>query len=210
MCEGDDYWIDPLKLQKQIDFLEKNPQYSGCFHNANKVNDNGIVLGVMHNDNMQDEYDFDKVVSGWFIPTASLLFRRSPEIISGFDVLSKYSYLSADRLLHALISNEGNIGYISETMSVWRRNDACLSLNVNNISICKGNILLFSELKKYLPDCRKKIMTKRLFESHGVLAIEYFNQSMYSSYWIEIIRIVKYIRTSKDIKTWVKNYLLRK
>lgn len=210
MCEGDDYWLDDNKLQKQVDFLDRNPKYSGCFHNANKVDGNGRVLGVMHNSNMCGEYNFDNMVSRWFVPTASLLFRQNSTIISGFSELAQYSHYSADRLLLALLSNESNIAYMPCIMSVWRRNNACLSLSSNNVDIFKGNIDLFSAMKSYFPNGRKKILSKRIFEWHGELALEYYKQGKYLNYANELLITFFYIRTLIDFKTWIKNYLLRK
>ena len=39
MCEGDDYWTDPLKLQKQVDFMEANPEYGLCYAKAYRYNE---------------------------------------------------------------------------------------------------------------------------------------------------------------------------
>src|SRR5262245_29399834 len=43
-CEGDDYWTDPLKLQKQVDFLDRNPDYVICYHDAKIVDESGNVV----------------------------------------------------------------------------------------------------------------------------------------------------------------------
>ena len=42
MCEGDDYWTDPLKLQKQVEFLDNHLDYSMCFTNAIEHWESGI------------------------------------------------------------------------------------------------------------------------------------------------------------------------
>jgi glycosyltransferase involved in cell wall biosynthesis len=43
-CEADDYWTDPSKLQKQVDFLDRNPDYVMCYHDAKIIDESGNVV----------------------------------------------------------------------------------------------------------------------------------------------------------------------
>lgn len=45
-CEGDDYWCDEKKLQKQVDYMEKHPECSYCFCNSYNVNLKSEIIGT--------------------------------------------------------------------------------------------------------------------------------------------------------------------
>jgi len=211
MCEGDDYWTDPLKLQKQVDFLEENSGFSGCFHNAALVDSNNEFLRLMHSkpNEMKSVYEFTDSIQGWFMPTASILFKNNNEIMNVLKLLCKHNIISGDRLLIAAIASVGNIKYMPEVMSAYRKHPGGISSWGNTLKIFKSNIVLFKELKKHFAPKYKKELTKQIFAWHGYLALEYFSKSMYFKYCIELLKTLFYIRTFVDFKTWVKNYLFR-
>src|SRR5690606_31633307 len=74
-CEGDDYWTDPYKLQKQVDFMETNLNFSMCFHDV-------IIKSEVENMVKQfstprsDVLEFKDLIFKHYIPTCSLVFRR--------------------------------------------------------------------------------------------------------------------------------------
>ena len=83
LCEGDDYWTDSLKLQKQVDFLEANTNYSFCwtrFKTYNQI-DKTFALDFnsryFKNDENFIDFDFETSSKGWHIGTQTLLFRNA-------------------------------------------------------------------------------------------------------------------------------------
>lgn len=118
LIEGDDYWVDARKLQRQVDFMEAHPDYSMCFHNALVVyEDNPDRESHLMNTSEKEEYTLHDITTGWFIPTASLVFRRQslPALPAWF-----HESEVGDLPLVALLAVQGRVGYLLPQMSVYR------------------------------------------------------------------------------------------
>jgi len=117
LCEGDDYWTDPLKLQKQVSFLEKHKDYSLCFHNAKIIQEDFDLSHIFANLETR-EYKGKEVLEEWTIPTASVVFRKSDLVIEN---LINPNYLFGDIILFLTLCEEGKLYCINEVMSIYRK-----------------------------------------------------------------------------------------
>jgi glycosyltransferase involved in cell wall biosynthesis len=118
LCEGDDYWTDPLKLQKQVDFLERQSDYIGCFHYTQTIKENGELGRVfgLHS-NKIDFVALDTFSSLALFHTSSLVFLRSAFIIPVWFT----KVVSGDMALFSIIAAKGKLRCLPEIMSVYRK-----------------------------------------------------------------------------------------
>lgn len=122
LCEGDDYWTDPLKLQKQVDFLEANLGYSMCFHNAIEHYEFGEKPDRIFSNVRNDDYTGLDIYKRWIVPTASVVLRRSVFLSSIYkQAISNEKFIYGDILLFLSCANVGMLRGMSDVMSVYRR-----------------------------------------------------------------------------------------
>lgn len=165
LCEGDDYWIDPYKLQKQVDFLEANPEYSMCFHNAFNIYENSTKKPELFNDIFfSREVTINEIVNKWIIPTASIVFKRDD--ILPLPAWSKNIY-SGDMTLALIAVSKGKLFCLNSVMSVYRINLAGSSMTAM-VASRKFDFLLKEHIKLYSfylndPHCiNKKIIEDKI------------------------------------------------
>ena len=128
ICEGDDYWIDPQKLQKQVDFLEAHPDYLLCGTNGLILWDNGTNAPEYFNRNFTSrELMPEDVIGKWPFPTASLMYRR--ELFALLDSFKCRTYNGDIRIILVALAN-GRIWSLADITTVYRKNnDANSSTN---------------------------------------------------------------------------------
>jgi len=133
ICEGDDYWIHPNKLEIQIDYLEKNLPAGGCFHDVKNVDENGIVI----KDNyfsptkyVYNQFDCLTILRSSY-STCSLVFRKK---VIGENLPDWFIKRSCDEFLDLLITQNGKeLHYIPKNMAVYRIHNGGIWQGQSNI-----------------------------------------------------------------------------
>jgi glycosyltransferase involved in cell wall biosynthesis len=109
ILEGDDYWTDPYKLQKQVDFLDSNPEYVVCHHDEIVVDEDGISIGESElPDAMKRDFSGDELIKGSWILTLSACYRNVIKVMPP----EYHKVFNTDTFLFSTLGNYGCSKYM--------------------------------------------------------------------------------------------------
>lgn len=177
LCEGDDCWTDPLKLQKQINILEKNPEYSlvvGGYKNIS-VNTGEEVEVVKRLRECDHElgYSFSLLdtLNGWITKTLTAVFRRND---LNLDEFREYRYSRDINLFYHLLKT-GKGFYITDVLGVYRIHEGGVNSMRQGMVNQNNAYRIYRELFEVNRDEFTRVMSFRC-------ALELFSYDLYNSY----------------------------
>lgn len=175
MCEGDDFWTDPLKLQKQVDGLEKHKELNICSHKSIKYDEERKAkIGVIG-----DNGDSAKVIPlkevilkfGYTSPMQTILFRNIN--IENF-IRLKSDAIGSHGIMQVFYASPNGILYLPEVMSVYRSNSAgsltktVLVNETHYANVLRNRIKTFKRLDQYFNLDYSTEFNKKIKETQNI------------------------------------------
>ncbi len=182
LCEGDDYWIDQLKLQRQVDFLEKNLDFSICFHNVKVLKQkDGILVDDFITREVPSESDiYELAKDGNYIHTPSVVYRKNDNLVGFMSNLG--NVVVGDYPMWMGFAQYGKIKKFEECMAVYRlgsgvwtgesSNSVCRMISWLNM-LCKLQVVIDDKKVKSILEDQIEKSRISLFELYDRLKINY-------------------------------------
>ena len=175
MCEGDDYWIDPYKLQKQVDFLESHPDYGMCYTKVKRF--------VQKSNQFIDEWGgpnetMDKLLIENTIPTLTAVFHKAIYYNYLTEIHpSKRGWLMGDYPIWLYFAQNSKIKFINETTGVYRICTESASHSNDLEKIIRFNNS-YHDIRTWYNSRQNTIPQEKLDQNQAVLL---FNSSVFRS-----------------------------
>jgi glycosyltransferase involved in cell wall biosynthesis len=144
ICEGDDYWTDPDKLQKQVDFLEANDEYILCTHNHSTLYVEKSELTILGKYDHSFTYDLDFYLKNQITPTLTSCFRN---IFSDYTYLIRENIFSDFFLFFELLKH-GKGYYMVDNMATYRVHSKGVCSGLSDEQKILNHIIMFKHLSK--------------------------------------------------------------
>ncbi|HEX3035122.1 MAG TPA: glycosyltransferase [Thermodesulfobacteriota bacterium] len=171
LLDGDDYWTSPYKLQKQVDFLDNNPECAMCFHDVTEFYEDGSrepqnFIFV----NQKEIVTLADLLAGNFCYTCSAIFRRGL-----FGDFPDWYYLleMGDYPLHVLNAQHGKIGYIHEIMGTYRIHSGGYWSTKPKIQQLRESIEAYKYISAHLNYKYDRIIRGTVSKHYYKIAVEY-------------------------------------
>ena len=159
LCDGDDYWMDPLKLQKQVDFLEQNHEYSILATGTRVIAENANQLSVYSRD--QKDFFFEDLIRENILghSTCSVVFRSNCLRSNKIETLSNAPF--GDWSLWLICLSRGKGYFMPEVTACYRQHSNGIWSSLNKETKVKKILQMYDYMIKNYPERRKEILSNR-------------------------------------------------
>lgn len=174
LCEGDDYWTDPLKLQKQVDFLEANPEYVMCTHMFKNYNESNKSYTDFYNFYYDLIYDLNHYIlrKDWVTQPLTLMFRSSALELNEY---MKYSNAKDVTLCYHILGKGKGI-LLKDVMGVYRIHEGGIWQGVPKVLRIKNEIETVLGIYYIDKDIVSSNLVKNTLLSFGYLGLSFFKK----------------------------------
>ena len=186
MLEGDDYWTDPYKLQKQVDYLIANPEFILCFHNRNHQEGN-VISDKLHCDYGQEKHFIQDEILFARIHTLTVMFRN---ILKEHPFPKEFSGLPLyDFALWAYLSLFGKAAYLDFVGATYRLHDKGFYSAGETISNYEKWLNCQIVIKKYFPKNYQESYNKFILMLNHMLLEELSERKLWGKYSLNMIKL---------------------